>query len=148
MNYFLGIDATSGKLVADFEEAQGGSAPSANHPISGTRRSPSEAFGTMLPPPTTDDMASVSRRRTRTARSPSANRPTPDQHADDCGHFPYDAGVAAGFFAGVVDEVRIWNVARTAAQIAAAKDTEITGTQAGLLGRWGLNEASGINCGR
>ena len=53
------------------------------------------------------------------------------------------AGAAAGFFAGVVDEVRIWSVARTAAQIAAAKDTEITGAQAGLLGRWGLNEASG-----
>ena len=52
-------------------------------------------------------------------------------------------GVAAGFFAGTVDEVRIWSVARTAAQIAAAKDTEITGPQANLLGRWGLNEASG-----
>ena len=53
------------------------------------------------------------------------------------------AGAAAGFFSGVVDEVRIWNVARTAAQIAAAKDTEITGAPTGLLGRWGLNEASG-----
>ena len=52
-------------------------------------------------------------------------------------------GATSGFFAGVVDEVRIWSVARTAAQIAAAKNTEITGAQAGLLGRWGLNEASG-----
>src|SRR5207237_4005123 len=48
-------------------------------------------------------------------------------------------GVAAGFFAGTLDEARVWNVARTAAQILSGKDVEIqTGT--GLLGRWGLNE--------
>src|SRR3954471_8993734 len=36
MNYFLGIDATSGKLVADFEEGPGGAGPlGQNHPISG-----------------------------------------------------------------------------------------------------------------
>ena len=32
MNYFLGIDATSGKLVADFEDTATG----ANHPVTGT----------------------------------------------------------------------------------------------------------------
>ena len=39
INYFFGIDATSGKLVADFEEAQvaqGGTSPGLNHPITGT----------------------------------------------------------------------------------------------------------------
>ena len=35
-------------------------------------------------------------------------------------------GAPAGFFEGVVDEVRIWNVARTAAQIAATEDLELT----------------------
>src|SRR5215213_8168788 len=36
MNYFLGIDASSGRLVADFEEGPGGSGPlGLNHPISG-----------------------------------------------------------------------------------------------------------------
>ncbi|HTK45982.1 MAG TPA: LamG-like jellyroll fold domain-containing protein, partial [Patescibacteria group bacterium] len=38
VNYFFGIDATSGKLVADFEEAQvaqGGTTPGLNHPITG-----------------------------------------------------------------------------------------------------------------
>ena len=34
-------------------------------------------------------------------------------------------GAAAGFFQGVVDEARIWNVARSRAQIQAAKNTEI-----------------------
>ena len=35
MNYFLGIDATSGKLVADFEEGAGAASPGLNHPVSG-----------------------------------------------------------------------------------------------------------------
>ena len=37
INYFLGIDASTGNLVADFEEGQSGSTPSANHPITGTK---------------------------------------------------------------------------------------------------------------
>ena len=49
-------------------------------------------------------------------------------------------GTAPGFFAGVVDEVRIWNTARTLAQIQAAKDTEITTAQPDLLGVWNLND--------
>ena len=40
IDYFLGIDATSGKLVADFEEGQSGTSPSANHPITGTTAIP------------------------------------------------------------------------------------------------------------
>ena len=39
MNYFLGIDATSGKLVADFEEGTGGTGPlGLNHPVVGQHR--------------------------------------------------------------------------------------------------------------
>ncbi len=33
MNYFLGISATSGRLVADFEEGATGPIPGANHPL-------------------------------------------------------------------------------------------------------------------
>ena len=49
---------------------------------------------------------------------------------------------AAGFFAGQLDEVRIWNFARTQAQIQASMGYEIT-SGTGLLGRWGMNEATG-----
>ena len=48
-------------------------------------------------------------------------------------------GVADGFFAGQIDEARIWNVARSLAQIQAAMNSEIS-TAADLLGRWDLNE--------
>src|SRR4029077_2707213 len=51
-------------------------------------------------------------------------------------------GTAAGFFQGDVDEVRIWNVPRTTAQIQATEDLEVT-SGSGLIGRYGLNEGSG-----
>ena len=54
-------------------------------------------------------------------------------------------GAAAGFFAGAIDEARIWNVARSAAQIVATKDVELTTATSGLLGRWSMNEGSGTS---
>src|SRR5437667_105342 len=51
-------------------------------------------------------------------------------------------GVASGFFAGTIDEARIWSYARTPAQIASAKGREIAGAS-GLLGRWGFNDCCG-----
>lgn len=44
---------------------------------------------------------------------------------------------------GSVDEVRIWNVARTATQITNNKNIEITAPQTNLLGYWRFNETSG-----
>ena len=35
MNYFVGLNGTTGVLVADFEEGAGGASPSLNHPVSG-----------------------------------------------------------------------------------------------------------------
>ncbi len=57
------------------------------------------------------------------------------------------AGVpAAGFFNGVIDEARIWNVARSQAQIQADKNSELT-SGTGLIGRWGMNEGTGTAVG-
>src|SRR6266568_3411557 len=46
-------------------------------------------------------------------------------------------------FEGAIDDVREWSVARTAAQIAAAKDTELSGTQTGLVLYLKANEGTG-----
>ena len=44
---------------------------------------------------------------------------------------------------GQIDEARIWNTARSQAQIAGSMNTEIGFPTAGLLGRWGMNEGTG-----
>ncbi|MDX8412802.1 MAG: FG-GAP-like repeat-containing protein, partial [Mariprofundales bacterium] len=43
-------------------------------------------------------------------------------------------GVLSDFFDGVIDDVRIWNTARTQAQIVADRYTTLTGNETGLVG--------------
>ncbi|MCC3157863.1 hypothetical protein LJ737_11490 [Hymenobacter sp. 15J16-1T3B] len=47
------------------------------------------------------------------------------------------------FFSGAIDEVRVWNVARNAAQVASGRRTELATPPAGLVGHWRLNEGRG-----
>ncbi|MDQ2769916.1 MAG: glycine-rich protein [Bacteroidota bacterium] len=47
------------------------------------------------------------------------------------------------FLAGRVDEVRVWNSARTAAQVKAAMSASLPGSTAGLVACYRLNEGSG-----
>jgi hypothetical protein len=44
---------------------------------------------------------------------------------------------------GMIDEVRVWNVARTAEQISYDMQYSLTGSESGLVGYWSFNEASG-----
>ncbi len=46
------------------------------------------------------------------------------------------------YFAGSIDEVRVWNIAQTEAQIRANLD-QVLAPQAGLVGYWQFNEGSG-----
>ena len=141
MDWFLGIDATTGQLVADFED----NATGANHPVTGNAVVTSNVWhhvaatygaGTwnLYLDGVLDKTLAVG------AFTPEA---TSIQHAA-LGTAMTSTGVAAGFFQGVVDEARVWNVVRTAAQITANKNLELT-SGTGLIGRWGLNEASGTS---
>ena len=76
------------------------------------------------------------------ARSAQRPQSASIQHAS-LGTTLNSTGVASGFFQGVLDEARIWNVARTGAQIQAAMSTQIGVPTAGLRGRWGMNETAG-----
>lgn len=49
-----------------------------------------------------------------------------------------------GYYNGEIDEVRIWNVARTAGQIASNYKLELT-SGTGLVARFGMNDGSGTN---
>ena len=147
MNYFLGIDAVDRQArgrLRGAQIAQGARPPSLNHPITGNT---AIAIGTTWhhAAATYDGttwnlyLDGVADGSLAVGRVPN----TATNALTAVGSSLSTTGATSGFFAGVVDEVRIWSVARTAAQIAAAKNTEITGAQAGLMGRWGLNEASG-----
>ncbi|MEC9345728.1 MAG: tandem-95 repeat protein [Pseudomonadota bacterium] len=46
-------------------------------------------------------------------------------------------------FEGEIDEVRVWSVVRTEAELAAAKDAPLTGSEAGLEGYWNFNDSDG-----
>ena len=52
-------------------------------------------------------------------------------------------GYPPAFFNGQIDEFRIWNVARTAAQIAATMGKTLAGNEANLVGYWKFDETSG-----
>jgi hypothetical protein len=47
------------------------------------------------------------------------------------------------YFGGRIDEVRIWNYARTPAEIAATWNRTASGNEAGLVARWSFDEGSG-----
>jgi hypothetical protein len=52
-------------------------------------------------------------------------------------------GTTGHYWRGKLDDVRIWNVVRTASQVSAAFEAELTSAPAGLVGGWKLNEGSG-----
>ena len=141
MNYFLGIDG-SNHLAADFEDTASG----ANHGFAGTQTVTSNVWhhaavtfdGNVWRIYLDGNLDSTSSAVGATPQSASI------QHAS-LGTSLNSTGVASGFFAGVLDEPRIWNVARSGAQIQAAMNTQIGVPTAGLLGRWGMNESAGTN---
>jgi len=47
------------------------------------------------------------------------------------------------FFPGVIDEVRVWNFAKTAAQIQSLMNKILTGSESGLVGYWNFEEGDG-----
>ena len=49
------------------------------------------------------------------------------------------------YFADYIDEFRVWNVARSAAELLAGKDKALVGNEAGLVGYWQFNEDSGAS---
>jgi hypothetical protein len=141
MNYFLGIDA-SGHLVADFEEGAGGASPGLNHPVIG---STVLLANTWYHGAATYDGSTwrlyvngVQDGQVVVGRPPRSDS---IQHAA-VGTALNSTGAAAGFFDGVIDEVRIWNLALGAQQIADNMNSEIA-SASGLVGRWGMNDASG-----
>ncbi|MFC2110852.1 HYR domain-containing protein [Bacteroidota bacterium] len=47
------------------------------------------------------------------------------------------------FFKGEIDEVRVWNYARTSSEIIASMNTTLRGNESGLLGYWPMEDGTG-----
>jgi len=54
-----------------------------------------------------------------------------------------NGGSEPNLWLGKLDEVRLWNLVRTAAEMQATLASELTGEQPGLVGYWRFNEAAG-----
>ena len=144
INYFLGIHDGDNALCVDFEEGAGGSSPSLNHPLVGTT---SIVTGTWYHAAATYDGTTLKLYLNGNLESqlvvgqPAASAGTSSLAA--LATSLRSNGTAQGYFNGTLDEVRIWNTPRTQAEILGTINEQITSSQAGLLGRWGLNEGSG-----
>jgi hypothetical protein len=153
-NYFLGIDA-NGKLVADFEQlnaTNNGTAYAAgqNFPVTGSTTLQDGVFYHVA---ATYDTATATWKlyvngvpETVTLTIPTFVGVVPRNdniQGLGIGTTINSTGARAGFFQGVIDEVRIWNVARSASEILANKDQKIATGTTGLLARYGFDEATG-----
>jgi len=143
MNYFLGLHAANGQIVADYEEHISGTTPGLNHPIiADTPVTDSEwhhaavTYGGgcwQVYLDGVDDNA-------------AANCPGQPPNFVSIQHFAIGTALtsipaADGRWQGEIDEVRVWDHARSAAEIAGGMDRQII-TSNGLLGRWSLNEGA------
>jgi hypothetical protein len=142
LNYFLGI-SSGNKLAADFEDMTTASPNPNNHAIVGTT---TIVNNTWYHAAASFDGATFKLYLNGNLEASVATTATPRwdtlQHAALATGLTSN-GTPGGYFAGRLDEVRIWNVARTQAEIQASMNSEILVPQPGLLGRWGLNDASG-----
>ena len=153
INYFMGIDA-AGHLVADFEEAADGATPGLNHPVVGLITIPNDEWHHVATTYDGTTMAvyvdGVLDRGLSIGQPPNTAGTPPvgiGTAMNSRGLRGSDANVfTGGSFDGSIDEVRIWDTARTQEEIQASKDVEVPGAP-GLLARYGFNEGSGTLAG-
>lgn len=59
------------------------------------------------------------------------------------GRSAYSDGYSAGQFIGLIEDARIWSIARTQSQISSNIYNTLVGNESGLLSYWPINEGSG-----
>ena len=142
INWFLGIDNATNRIAADFESEIDDS----NHPLIGTT---TLVTGTWYHAAITYSGSTfrLYLNGVEEANVSIANGPgTASNHAPALGTALDPAGAPLGRFNGVLDEVRIWDINRSAALILANRDLELT-SGTGLVARYGMNEGTGTAVG-
>ena len=72
-----------------------------------------------------------------------ADRPVGTHDVPDASNLRIGSTNSGEYFNGIIDEVRVWNVARTPAQLSAGQGISLASTTAGLVAYYRLNEGSG-----
>jgi hypothetical protein len=139
MNYLLGV-LDSGVLAADFEDMAEG----LNHPVMGFTDVTDGDWHHAAVTFDGQDWALFLDGQEEVRQSTAGAQPRSDseQHFS-VGTAMNTSGSASGHFRGAIDEVRVWDVARTGAEIFASANTPSTGVEPGLVGRWGFDEGAG-----
>lgn len=75
------------------------------------------------------------------ATAPKSGNPTSNSQVVSIGE---SSGFPGRVFEGVIDEVRVWNTARTAQEIKDNQTTEFSGSEMGLVAYFPMNEGSGL----
>jgi hypothetical protein len=143
LNYMLAVRASDGVLCADFEEGPTGPASGSAHPVAGTHPIPLGVWHHVAA--TYDGVTWTLYLDGALEATLAVNRPACNVSAVAAalGSALNSTGAAAGFFDGAIDEVRIWNVARTQAEIQATRFQSMSMGMPGLVGRWAFDESSG-----
>jgi uncharacterized repeat protein (TIGR01451 family) len=143
INYFLGINSSTGVLIADFEEGAAGAHPSQNHPLSGISAITNNVWyhAAFTYDGTTMRLyLNGVEQSNQVVGQPAASATTsPTAFATS---IRSNGTTIQGYFQGVMDEVRIWSSVRSQEEIQGDMFTELT-SGTGLLGRWGMDEGNG-----
>jgi hypothetical protein len=139
MNYYLGVSIFDGRLMVDFEDMAGGG----NHPLAGVTPTDLETWYHAAFTYDGSVMRIYLNGHLEASRDENGAVPRFDsiQHAA-LGTAMNSLGVPAGWFDGVIDEARVWSVARTEEEIQAGMAGPITSAP-NLVARWGLDETGG-----
>ena len=144
MNYFLGIDTATGFLIADFEEAIGERNPGRNHPILGATLIENNVWYHAA---VSYDGATWNLYLNGNLENQLFIGQLPQsmsiQHAS-VGSALNSVGTPEGYFNGQLDEVRIWNFARSQNEIRQTMNAQITQPDSGLILRLGMNAVCGV----
>ena len=143
MNWFLGITST-GVVGSDFEDTTNGG----NHPAWGSTVIPIGEWHHIAATYNGNCWALYLDGNAETLNAAVTACPNATPQFNSIQHAALSAGIgstgqlATGFFAGTIDEARVWNVTRTPVEIQSAVRSQLT-SGTGLIGRWGMNEGSG-----
>jgi hypothetical protein len=139
LNYFLGIDASSDVLAADFEDMSSGT----NHPVYGTTSIDNNVWYHAAASYDGTTWRLYLNGELETEQTANATPRYDSIMPNAFGSAVNSIGVCSGCFVGCLDETSIWNTALSAEEIRTRMYRSLEGFETGLAGYWQFNEATG-----